>query len=72
MNKTTGADATALSIADLTASDRHRRCPKFDEIRGRSDVYVADGAIAAAAPRSACQCKRMQPAVARHYLRAVV
>lgn len=54
MNRTTGADATALSIALRTSVDNRRVCKSDEEIRGRSVVEVAPGERAARAPRRAC------------------
>ena len=53
MNNTTGADATALSIAVLTSDDKHLVCTNDCEIRGSRVVDVADGLSAAIAPRAA-------------------
>jgi hypothetical protein len=54
MNKTTGADTTALSIALRIPSDNKRVCRKERDTRGRSVVCDAEGLSAAAAPRKAC------------------
>lgn len=54
MNSTTGAEATAWSIAVLTSCDNNLVCIKDCEIRGRSVDTVDDGCSAATAPRRAC------------------
>ena len=53
MNKTTGAEATALSIAVRTSFERNLVCAKDCEMRGRRVFGVAEGRRAASAPRSA-------------------
>lgn len=50
MNKTTGAEATALSIAARISSDRRRICV---EVRKRGAVAEARGRLARVAARKA-------------------
>lgn len=54
MNRTTGAEATALSMAVRTSDDSKRVCNNDCEIRGSTVVDVADGRSAESAPRRAC------------------
>lgn len=54
MNKTTGAEATALSMAVRTSDDSKRVCNNDCEMRGSSVEDVADGCSAESAPRKAC------------------
>ena len=54
MNSTTGAEATALSIALRTSDDRSRVCRREVDIRGMRVACVAEGEREDRAPRRAC------------------
>ena len=54
MKRTTGAEATALSIAVRTSCDRRRVCRRWCDILGWREEAVAEGRRAATAPRKAC------------------
>lgn len=54
MNRTTGAEATALSMAVRTSDDSRRVCNNDFEMRGSTVEEVADGCSAESAPRNAC------------------
>lgn len=54
MNNTTGAEATALSMAVRTSDDSKRVCSSDCDTRGRRVEDVADGCSAESAPRKAC------------------
>ena len=54
MKRTTGAEATALSIAVRTSCDRRRVWRRWCDIRGWREEAVAEGRRAATAPRRAC------------------
>jgi hypothetical protein len=54
INRTTGAEATALSIAVRTSCDRKRVWRRWCDIRGWREEAVAEGRRAATAPRRAC------------------
>ena len=54
MNRTTGAEATALSIAVRTSCDSNRVWAREEVILGRRVVEVARGESADKAPRRAC------------------
>jgi hypothetical protein len=56
MNRTTGAEATALSIAVLTSCDNSLVCRMDRDILGRMELWVADGERDESAPRTACRC----------------
>ena len=60
MNSTTGADATALSIAVRTSEERRRVWIRDREMCGRRVVDVADGRRAAIAPRTAWNVRRLR------------
>ena len=53
MKRTTGAEATALSIAVRTCCDRRRVWSRWCDIRGWREEAVAEGRRAARAPRNA-------------------
>lgn len=55
MNRTTGAEATALSIAALTSVDSSLVCARLWEMRGKRAADVAPGRRAYRAPRNACE-----------------
>jgi hypothetical protein len=54
MKRTTGAEATALSIAVRTSCDRRRVWRRWCDIRGWREEAVAEGRRAVTAPRRAC------------------
>jgi hypothetical protein len=54
IKRTTGAEATALSIAERTSCESRRVCDSWEVIRGRMVLWVAEGERDARAPRSAC------------------
>jgi len=57
MNSTTGAEATALSIAARTSVDSSRVCERCELIKGCSVEWVAPGRREERAPRRAWYCK---------------
>ena len=54
MNRTTGADATALSMAERTSCESSRVCRSEVDICGKRMECVADGDKEEKAPRRAC------------------